>query len=222
MDFLEDICLTEEIHGLWLARKTIYEMIDDRKYVTNEPRKTEEEFRKLYMISNTVFSTSIPAVQRHATSPKQPNLIVCFPSEEKLRIQSIRDIIEYGETHASKFYHIIIVYRKSITPSAKSQLAQIKSEKKHMRIETFGVDELQYNPSKHVWVPPHRILSKAEKKTVLESLKCSQEHLPRILICDPIVRYYGGRANQVMEILKPTPDGNWCKHWRLISNRIMQ
>ena len=197
-------------------------MLEDRNYDTHEEQKTKEEFHKLYMTSNTVFSTSIPAVQRSSAVPKQPNLIVFFPSEEKLRIQSIREMIEYGETHASKFFHIIIVYRKSITPSAKSQLAQIKSEKKHMRIETFGVEELQYNPSKHVWVPPHRILSKAEKKSVLESLKCNQEHLPRILICDPIVRYYGGRANQVIEVLKPTPDGNWCKHWRLVSNRVMQ
>ena len=68
---------------------------------------------------------------------KADDVLICFfPFEEKLRINSIRQILDCCRDNA--YFHIMIVYSGSITSFANQQLSVIRS-KKEFQIETFNI-----------------------------------------------------------------------------------
>ncbi len=217
MDFVDEIVSTEEIHNVWLARTTVKEMMDDRDYNVEAYDWDGDfgSFKRVFLTGANFFALTMKASKKEGFL-RAPPLLIFWPLEDKLRVNYIRDMV--AEAEKLKCNHMMIVYLKSITAFAQGQLSQIKAEKKGLRIEQFSVEELQHNITRHVRVPPHRLLSKNEKADILAKFKCDLEKLPRMLACDPVARYYGARNNQVMEILKPTPDGTWYRLYRVIRN----
>ena len=63
------------------------------------------------------------------------------------------------------------------------------------RIFTFAVPE-------HQSVPPHRILSETEVEELLRNEHITLKDLPEILVSDPPIVWLGGKAGQVVEIIR--------------------
>ena len=140
--------------------------------------------------------------------------IVFWPFEEKLRINSIRDIINICKE--KKYFHVMIVYSGIITSFAKQQLQVLKSTSEvRLRIETFNIKDFQYDVLGHLYVPEHRLLSKEETNAIMEKYKISTTDFPVIYNSDPIAKYFGMRPKQVIEILRPSPEGFFYKNYRV-------
>lgn len=208
---------TESMVQHWKARQTLCEMMNDRQYdVVKENWDSEGDkgwapFLKLWYEKNNFFDLTMRAVRKDGV-PKAPTILIFFPDEEKLKINMLREMITY--TESVKCVHIIIVFIKSITSFAKNQLGTIVSEK-NIRIEQFSIEELQFNPTKHVLVPTHIILSKQEKEEVMRRERCTMDNFPIIKTCDPIARYIGAKPNQLIAIRKTIPGGKRSTHYRV-------
>lgn len=79
-----------------------------------------------------------------------------------------------------KVTRAIMVAAQSLTPFAKNALQDMQPR---YHIEQFLENELLVNITEHVLVPPHRILTPEEKKTLLERYKIKETQLPRIQVC---------------------------------------
>ena len=69
----------------------------------------------------------------------------------------------------------------------------------------FWILELQYNITKHSFVPKHTIVSEDEKSEILNRYKVKLRDMPIILSTDPVARYLGLKQGQLVRIERPSP-----------------
>jgi DNA-directed RNA polymerase I, II, and III subunit RPABC1 len=91
----------------------------------------------------------------------------------------------------------IIIWSEKMSPAAKKTLIEMQSE---YHLEDFAEADLLVNITQHYLVPKHMIMSPEEKSALIKRYRLKDTQLPRILITDPVARYYGMRRGQVMRI----------------------
>jgi DNA-directed RNA polymerase subunit H (RpoH/RPB5) len=64
--------------------------------------------------------------------------------------------------------------------------------------------DLTYNPTIHADVPRHQRLSPAEKLAQLEEMRVRITDLPLLRADDPIAKYYGWDAGDLIRVYRPT------------------
>lgn len=96
----------------------------------------------------------------------------------------------------------IVVYAIKITPYAAVALRNLRIQK--VIIETFSEAEMQYNVTKHEYVPRHIICSAVKKAQVLKEYSATAEQIAQIKSSDPVCRYYGAIKGQMIKILRPS------------------
>jgi DNA-directed RNA polymerase subunit H (RpoH/RPB5) len=90
----------------------------------------------------------------------------------------------------------VLVTSDKLTPAADKQF---QSNRLAMNITHFTDSELRINPLIHEFVPPCRILSVSEKKKFIDSNNLRPLQLPRNHTNDTVVKYLGGRADDIIE-----------------------
>ena len=125
------------------------------------------------------------------------NRIICFIcNEEKLSIQGIKEYMSI--MNKENYNRCIIIYRESVTSSAKKSL-----EIMEYNIELFNISELQFDITEHELVPKHEKTTKEEKEELEKKYKGK---LPIILHTDAISRYYFFQRGDYIRITRK--DGN--------------
>jgi DNA-directed RNA polymerase I, II, and III subunit RPABC1 len=162
------------------AIKVLSEMITDRNYTIdysyNEIRENEEKEPFCIRGRN-----------------RDNDVILCFISDEdKLNIQGIKDRISVMNREGSK--RCIIVYRTSVTSSAKKSLETLEYD-----FELFAIQELQLNITKHRLVPRHTIASPSEKSELDKNYKGK---IPILLQTDAVSRYYAFQKGDYVRITR--------------------
>lgn len=114
-------------------------------------------------------------------------------AEKNLSKKEFVNLIE-RTTKEYENLHLII-----ITPSKLNQTLK-KEIKKLEHCEAFLTKELLFNITKHTLIPEMRMLNEKEIKKVIEKFRVPANKLPKFLLTDPIVRYYGGKTGDVFEI----------------------
>lgn len=149
---------------------TIHEMLKDRGYTGI---RTDQK------------------TMRTVATKNEEKMNVYFASAKKkgVGVHEVRDILE--EVNGEK---LILIYETSITFYAKQAL------KEYAHVETFQAKRLYYNVTKHVLVPPHRILNESEKEEVLLAYSVQLEQCKKMLSTDPVAKYYGATVGQLIEI----------------------
>ena len=94
----------------------------------------------------------------------------------------------------------ILIARSGANSVTKKNLAELGV----FNIEIFTQEELLVNITKHELVPKHSIITDFEKAELLKKYRVKENQLPKILIDDPIARYFGARKGNVVKIIRPS------------------
>lgn len=73
---------------------------------------------------------------------------------------------------------------------------------KTVRYQVFFDNELTFNPTRHIEVPRHELLSPEDASTVLIGMKVTPTQVPIIKVTDPIVRYYNWPVGGLVRIYR--------------------
>ncbi|TAQ91462.1 hypothetical protein B7494_g142 [Chlorociboria aeruginascens] len=203
---------------LWRAWRTAKEMVKDRGYeiAQNELEITLSQFKDKYssddgMINRTLMTFSArpttemlekysmdASTSTNSATPATAeigSIWVEFLPEAKVGVEHMRKFAHYLTTNS--FHTGILITLVPITASAMKVIPAVASE---TRIECFVEEDLLVNITHHELVPKHIMLSRDEKKRLLERYRLKETQLPRIQVADPVAKYLGLRRGQVVKI----------------------
>ena len=73
--------------------------------------------------------------------------------------------------------------------------------------------------SLHELVPKHEILTKLEKKELLERLGAEEKELPRILLSDPALQNMEAKPKDVVKITRKSQTAGYSTYYRIVSGK---
>ncbi|KAL0237717.1 hypothetical protein GEMRC1_012191 [Eukaryota sp. GEM-RC1] len=197
---------SEESSRLFRVRKTVFQMLKDRKYrvLPDDLEENIDDFRaKFGDIPNR---ESLTLLQRHADDQRQ--VFVFFPSESKVGLKTVREYVTRMKSEGVE--HAILVVKESLTPPARNGLAQL-----NVRVECFQESQLLVNITEHELVPEHIPLSQEEKTELLKRYKLKDTQLPRIVVEDPVARHFGLVRGDVVKIIRDSETAGRYVTYRL-------
>jgi DNA-directed RNA polymerase subunit H (RpoH/RPB5) len=119
-------------------------------------------------------------------------IIVCFQKDHSYDITDTRNLIKYMEEYQA--YQGLAVYSGKITAPAKNALIIYPQMIKHLPISYFYFD-----PTEHEDVPNHYLVHGKELEDI-KKVNNWNNIIPKILISDPIMTYYGWEIGNVIRI----------------------
>lgn len=206
----------ETLSRLFRVRKTVTKMLEDRGYIVpaEEKKQTLDDFRQKYGDVPNREQLAILATKRENIADKIFVFFVDTDSKKKMGITEIKKVTDRMDKEDVKQAIIIIPY--GITPFAVKAI-QTLSQVTGKNIEIFAESKLLVNITEHVLVPKHQVLTDDEKSKVLERYKLKPSQLPRMKVDDPIARYYGLKAGQVVKIIRPSETAGKYVTYRLVA-----
>ena len=199
--------------------QTISEMMIDRGYQvpTGWLPATFEDFIDQYANTGPTQDTEIETVECahsnnllnrdkmtlicHSTGGKPT--IVFFNGEHRVSAAKIKN--EYhARAEAEGCGQVLIIHAGKIDVFAKRTIEELTrgNVESQLCIECFQEDEVIVNITKHELVPRHEPMSPGEVAELLRAYSLQLAMLPRILVTDPVARYFGMRRGQVMRITR--------------------
>ncbi|XP_057981412.1 DNA-directed RNA polymerases II and IV subunit 5A-like isoform X1 [Malania oleifera] len=124
-------------------------------------------------------------------------IYVFFPEELKVSTSQIRTYIT--RMKSENVSRAILVVQQVVTPYAKRCIEEVS---RRFRMEVFEDAEVVVNITEHVLVPRHEVLTDELKKKLLAEYSVEETKLPRILVSDPVAKYYGLRHGQIVKIYR--------------------
>ena len=158
-------------------------------------------------------------IEKYTTKPSKSNpnplgpaigtIWVEFHPDAKIGIKPMRTFAHHIVDN--KFYTGILVTQAAVTAAALKVVPTVLPSV----LETFLEQDLLVNITHHDLVPTHVVLSKEEKAALLKRYRLKETQLPRILLKDPISRYYGLRRGQVVKIIRSSETAGRYASYRL-------
>lgn len=93
-------------------------------------------------------------------------------------------------------YEAILIVDYPISSAGSKRLNTVTS----VRWQVFKDSDLTYNPTTHVDVPEHELLTAEEAEAKIREMKTHPTHVPLIKISDPIVRYFNWPVGGLIRI----------------------
>lgn len=192
------------------VRKTVLEMLKDRGYSTESySMKSFDQFCDHFpnCIKDTTNLRMV--VHKDDSDGKTMTILVFFTEEEKMSLKSLKILLE--NIVKEGILNLVIVLREGISPAAKKFAQECES----ISITTFMEKDLLFNVTHHRLVPKHRIISESEKQQLLKDKMIKENAMPKILISDPIAKYFGAQRGDVLEIERQSETAGKIKTWRI-------
>jgi DNA-directed RNA polymerase subunit H (RpoH/RPB5) len=121
----------------------------------------------------------------------------------KEKIKDTNNIQEFIGKYGSKKNVIIIFNNESISTAVKSLLNKYDKifQKSGGQLQYFTLQQLMFNPTKHVYVPTHTKLTDEEVKEFMkEYMARTKMHMHVILQSDPIAKWIGLKHGDIVKI----------------------
>ena len=140
------------------------------------------------------------------------NTTIIFALTKKLRMDIIdqlkknkNNIEAFTDNYNGKNNIILIFGNDILTTPTISQLNLIDKilQKKKGMLQYFQLNELQFNPTKHQLVPPHRKLTNEETTEIMNKYLIKNKlQMPIILRTDVIAKWLGLKQGEIVEITR--------------------
>ncbi|WWC65146.1 uncharacterized protein I303_107760 [Kwoniella dejecticola CBS 10117] len=184
-----------ELARLWRVSRTVHEMVRDRGYLVAdyEVDVPFDQFKNDFGATGSVDRGPMSFSVKHAED--EGTLYVYFCAEKNVSKAAMKTFITSMDKIGAK--RGIIIWSEKMSPAAKKTLQELASE---YHLEDFQESDLLVNITRHFLVPKHQIMRKEEKDQLIKRYRLKETQLPRIMITDPVARYYGMKRGQVMRI----------------------
>ncbi|RSH85163.1 DNA-directed RNA polymerases II 24 kDa polypeptide (RNA polymerase II subunit 5) [Saitozyma podzolica] len=178
--------LDRELARLWRVSRTVHEMVRDRGYLIadHEISTSFDQFKNDHGASGV-------ADADHGVR-ENDRIYVYFCGEKSVSKAAMKAFI--GSLDRNGARRGIIIYSEKMSSVAKKEM---QSE---YTLEEFPESDLLVNITRHFLVPKHQIMTPEEKSALIKKYRLKETQLPRIMLSDPVAKYYGMKRGQVMKI----------------------
>lgn len=157
------------------VHKTCLEILNQRGYTVTE--NTDEKL----------------VGTRKDSKKKDEKICVILSNISKFNVDRVEECISFMNSISVK--HAIVVYSDTATSTAKTMIEKLDD----MKIELFGIEELQHNITNHILCPEHIKVGVEEAGAFKKDYGVK---FPTILRTDPISRFYGYQRGDVIKIIR--------------------
>lgn len=190
-----------ETYKLWRVRKTVLQLCHDRGYLIaqDELDQTLDTFKIEFgdkPSENKPARSDLLVRCAHTDDPTN-QMFVFFSDEAKIGINKIKAY--FTKMQEDQVTRAIVVVQSGLSPSAKQAMSDMAPK---YILEHFLESELYINITEHELVPQHIKLSAEEKQELFSRYKLEDNLLTKLLITDPISRYYGYKRGDVIKIIR--------------------
>lgn len=127
----------------------------------------------------------------------------------KMRVGEFKNAVANEEEDAAKAH--IFVFKEPVSAINKANVLQ-----RFPKAQVFWIGELLFNVTKHRLVPRHERLSPEEVKDVMQKYNMrSKAQFPIIHQDDPVAKYYGLSAGDVVRIDRPSTTASTYSYYRM-------
>ena len=189
---------------LFKIRKTLIEMLEDRKYtITDE-------------IRNVNIQHFIAQYENNEIDIILDNMYVRFFEDDKTFAKNdLKNTYnEIVESHGEEM-NIIIIIKDKIASAVKTEL----EKDTYSNVEIFTHNELIFNITKNYLVPKHILLNEEEKQEVYKKYKMkNNDQFQQILVTDPVAKYYSMKVGDLCKIIRSSPSSGIGIAYRAVRN----
>lgn len=136
-------------------------------------------------------------LSRPYTNDEGEKILVFYadvPRTKQLGVEEFKVMIETADKHNAK--NLILITPVNLSSAVNKNIQELEG----YNIYVFLENEMTYDPTEHYFTPEHKALGVEEQREFLKRNNLSLEQLPIILTSDMMVRYYGFRPGQIIEI----------------------
>jgi DNA-directed RNA polymerase subunit H (RpoH/RPB5) len=190
-------------------RKEDIEDIDEQ-----EPNIDRQEF---YNETTPIYLNTDKTTIIFALTKKLRQDIIEELKKNKTNIDTIIHDSKMDNKYNGKYNIILIFGNDILTTPTVTQLNLIDKvlQKKKGMLQFFQLNELQFNPTKHQLVPPHRKLNQEESTEIMTKyLIKSKLQMPIIPKTDVIAKWLGLKQGEIVEIIRHNENSGKSYYYR--------
>ena len=181
--------------NFYRSYKTIIDMLYNRGY-EKYPLMSYEEFK-----DKSRSELAIKTKLRQNYKIHRDPVNVYFPDEEKVGVKPIRTY--KNEMSEENVKNAIIIVIDGVTSFARCEILGMSRDlAEPINIEIFSETEMIFDITTHELNPKFELLTITEKTEILEKYSIKENALPKMLITDPISRYYGLKKGDMVKITR--------------------
>lgn len=197
----------QEKKDLYKVRQTVLEMIEDRGYVV-PPHLTSITFEQF---SIQYDQKTINFMVEDASKAKK--YYVYFHTDKSFGKNDMSTIVDkiVKDVEDETVGIIMLLKDKESTSILKE-----KAKPKYKNVELFEQRLMRFNPSKHVFVPKHVILTPEEEAEVVDRLQTPKSKFPKISATDVQARYLAMERGQMCKIIRVDPEVGLSINYRVV------
>ena len=167
-------------------------MLLDRGYDTNLHELSISDIKKKILNKDLCF-----------TFKNTNNKLKVIYLLSRIKPSTIKNMIDLLYEKELEIKDEIIFITKESFPSTIDKMIDDYYNDKNYYIQIFNLNNLQFNITKHDFVPKHKVLKKKEAEDIINKYNLNSRYqLPFILKKDAIAKYYGMKSGDICEITR--------------------
>lgn len=197
----------QEKTNLFKIRKTVLEMLSDRKYIIPDIENiTFEQFNIKCDNKNIDIFIDDTVIDK--------KVYIHFHNESKgFSKNDLKNIIQkITNDYEDENINLILILKDKENSAITKEL----TKEIYKNVEIFLKKNLLFNITHHNYVPKHIILTKDEEKELLDKYNSTKSKLPKISKTDPVAKYYGMKPEQICKIIRKSPEVGEIFYYRLV------
>jgi len=197
----------QEKTNLFKIRKTVLEMLIDRKYIIPDIENiTFEQFNIKCDNKNIDIFFDDTVIDK--------KVYIHFHNEQKgFSKNDLKNIIQkITNDYEDENINLILILKDKENSAITKEL----TKEIYKNVEIFLKKNLLFNITHHNYVPKHIILTKEQEEELLDKYNSTKSKLPKISKTDPVAKYYGMKPEQICKIIRKSPEVGEIFYYRLV------
>jgi len=205
------------ISSIYKSRNILLEILEGQDYnITDNFEFSVNEVNAMF--TNKQLDMILEKKTENEKTKRKNKIYVRYYLGKTLRPQNVQEMMDdlfVVEEVLTKEDTLYIIVKDEPNDTIIKLLKQIW-EQDGIFIVVQWLKRLQFNILKHVFVPPHRILTPAECNILRPRFNIMEDsQLPELSRFDPVAQCIGIRPGEICEILRPSKTAIVAKYYRI-------